>query len=154
MATLGKAAGVYGAFVAGQPELIETLVQRARTYIYTTAIPPLLAHTLTRSLELIECGGDRRTHLFALLATLKAGLRDSGWNLLPSQTAIQPLIVGGTIDALTLSEQLAERGLLVPAIRPPTVPRGTARLRIALSADHQLGDVERLVGALRSLRSP
>jgi 8-amino-7-oxononanoate synthase len=154
MATLGKAAGVYGAFVAGQPELIETLVQRARTYIYTTAIPPLLAHTLTRSLELIECGGDRRAHLFALVATLKAGLQDSGWKLLPSQTAIQPLIVGGTIDALTLSEQLAERGLLVPAIRPPTVPRGTARLRIALSADHQLGDVERFVGALRSLRSP
>jgi 8-amino-7-oxononanoate synthase len=154
MATLGKAAGVYGAFVAGQPELIDTLVQRARTYIYTTATPPLLAHTLARSLELIESGLDRRAHLFALIAALKKGLHDSGWKLLPSQTAIQPVIVGGAIETLALSERLAERGFLVPAIRPPTVPRGTARLRISLSADHQLGDVQRLVGALRSLQLP
>ena len=152
MATLGKAAGVYGAFVAGAPELIETLVQRARTYIYTTATPPLLAHALLKSLELMERDGWRRAHLAALIARLKAGLRDSRWTLLASDTAIQPLIVGESAAAVALSERLAERGLLVPAIRPPTVPRGCARLRISLTADHQLDDVERLIDALMSLQ--
>ncbi|MGZ5178361.1 MAG: aminotransferase class I/II-fold pyridoxal phosphate-dependent enzyme, partial [Burkholderiales bacterium] len=151
MATLGKAAGVYGAFVAGGSELIETLVQRARTYIYTTAPPPLLAHTISRSLEIMASDPARRAHLFDLIAALKRGLRDSGWRLMPSDTAIQPLVVGGAIDALALSERLAERGLLVPAIRPPTVPRGTARLRISLSADHQHADVQQLVTALGSM---
>ncbi|MGZ5118880.1 MAG: 8-amino-7-oxononanoate synthase [Burkholderiales bacterium] len=151
MATLGKAAGVYGAFVAGGSELIETLVQRARTYIYTTATPPLLAHTISRSLEIMASDPARRAHLFDLIAALKRGLRDSGWRLMPSDTAIQPLVVGGAIDALALSERLAERGLLVPAIRPPTVPRGTARLRISLSADHQHADVQQLVTALGSM---
>lgn len=154
MATLGKAAGVYGAFVAGEPELIETLVQRARTYIYTTATPPLLAHALTKSIELIERGSARRAHLFELIATLKSALRGSCWQLMPSDTAIQPLLIGGSIEALTLSEMLAERGLLVPAIRPPTVPRGKARLRISLSSNHQTMDVEQLAGALRSLPGP
>lgn len=151
MATLGKAAGVYGAFVSGEPELIETLVQRARTYIYTTAAPPLLAHTLTRSLEIMASDPARRAHLFELIAALKRGLRDSGWRLMPSDTAIQPLLVGGAIEALALSKRLAQRGLLVPAIRPPTVPRGTARLRISLSADHGHADVQQLVTALGSL---
>jgi 8-amino-7-oxononanoate synthase len=148
MATLGKAAGVYGAFVAGEPVLIETLVQRARTYIYTTATPPLLAHTLMTSLELIERDSDRRERLAQSIATLRAGLRESRWRLMPSETPIQPLLVGGSRDALELSEKLAERGVLVPAIRPPTVPRGTARLRISLSADHGLADVKRLVDVL------
>lgn len=152
MATLGKAAGVYGAFVAGTPDLIETLVQRARTYIYTTATPPLLAHALLKSLELIEREEWRRSHLAALIACLKEGLRETRCQLLPSDTAIQPLIVGGSAEAVAFSEQLAERGLLVPAIRPPTVPRGSARLRISLSADHQLEDVRRLTDSLRSLR--
>lgn len=151
MATLGKAAGVYGAFVAGEPDLIETLVQRARTYIYTTAPPPLLAHTLLKSLDLMEHDNARRAHLHELIAGFKAGLRETRWQLMPSATAIQPIVVGGSAGTLALSEQLAARGLLVPAIRPPTVPRGTARLRVSLSADHALEDVERLTAALRSL---
>jgi 8-amino-7-oxononanoate synthase len=153
MATLGKAAGIYGAFVAGERELIETLVQRARTYIYTTATPPLLAHALTKSLELVERDSARRAHLFDMITALKNGLRDVRWPLMPSDTAIQPLIVGPSIEALAISERLAERGVLVPAIRPPTVPRGTARLRISLSADHQIEDVQRLLNALCSIEA-
>lgn len=152
MATLGKAAGVCGAFVAGARELVETLVQRARTYVYTTAPPPLLAHALVKSLELIEGEAWRRTLLAKLVARLKLGLRESRWALRVSETAIQPLVIGSSSDALALSERLAERGLLVPAIRPPTVPRGTARLRISLSADHSVEDVDRLTAALMSIQ--
>ena len=151
MATLGKAAGVYGAFVAGAPELIELLVQRARTYIYTTAVPPALAHALLKSLELIERGDALRAHLVRLASMLKTGLRDAKWRLTPSETAIQPLIVGESRDAVLLSEKLAARGVLVPAIRPPTVARGTARLRISLSAGHAGEDVEMLVSTLKSV---
>jgi 8-amino-7-oxononanoate synthase len=151
MATLGKAAGVCGAFVAGEPELVETLVQRARTYVYSTASPPMLACTLIKSLELIEREAWRREHLAKLIVVLKAGLRESAAQLLPSDTAIQPLVIGGNVEAVAASEKLAARGLLVPAIRPPTVPRGTARLRISLSADHRIEDVERLTAALMSL---
>ncbi|HYC49017.1 MAG TPA: 8-amino-7-oxononanoate synthase [Burkholderiales bacterium] len=153
MATLGKAAGVYGAFVAGAPELIELLVQRARTYVYTTAPPPLLAHALTTSLELIARESWRRARLRELVTVLGKHLVPGRWRLLPSQTAIQPLVVGEPRAALALSAALAERGLLVPAIRPPTVPKGTARLRISLSADHRVEDVERLAAELNALRS-
>jgi 8-amino-7-oxononanoate synthase len=148
MATLGKAAGVYGAFVAGAPELVELLVQRARTYIYTTATPPLLAHALLESLKLIEAGDARRAHLADLIARVRLALAGSRWRLLASQTPIQPLIVGDSTHAVALSEKLGARGLLVPAIRPPTVPRGTARLRISLSADHRVEDVDRLTESL------
>jgi len=151
MATLGKAAGVSGAFVAGEPDLIETLVQRARTYVYTTASPPLLACALQKSLELIESERWRRDRLAKLIAALKAGLRGCAARLLPSDTPIQPLVIGGSVEAVAVSEQLAARGLLVPAIRPPTVPRGTARLRVSLSADHRIEDVERLAAALESI---
>jgi 8-amino-7-oxononanoate synthase len=151
MATLGKAAGVSGAFVAGEPELIELLVQRARTYVYTTAAPPALAHALLKSLELIEQGDARRAHLHGLASLLKTGLRGAALRLMPSETAIQPLIVGDAREAVALSDKLAARGVLVPAIRPPTVPSGTARLRISLSADHARADVETLVDALTSV---
>lgn len=149
MATLGKAAGVSGAFVAGSEVLIDSLVQHARTYIYTTATPPLLAHALLASLKIIEQEQWRRERLCELALRLKQGLQDSPWRLLPSDTPIQPLLVCGNAEALALSARLAEEGLLVPAIRPPTVPQGTARLRISLSADHAIGDVDRLVSALR-----
>lgn len=149
MATLGKAAGVAGAFVAGSEALVESLVQQARSYIYTTATPPLLAHALLESLRIIGEEQWRRERLHELASRLKQGLRDSPWRLLPSDTPIQPLLVGGNAEALALSARLAEQGLLVPAIRPPTVPQGTARLRISLSADHEAGDVDRLVDALR-----
>jgi len=149
MATLGKAAGVSGAFVAGSEALVESLLQNARTYIYTTATPPMLAHALLASLQIIKQEEWRREHLRELVLRLKQGLQGAPWRLLPSDTPIQPLLVGGNAEALALSARLAERGLLVPAIRPPTVPRGTARLRISLSADHAADDVDRLVAALR-----
>ena len=148
MATLGKAAGVFGAFVAARTEVVETLVQRARSYIYTTATPPLLAHALLESLMLIEAGQWRRDRLSQLICMVKEGLAAQRWRLMDSATAIQPLIIGGNADAVAVSEQLARRGILVPAIRPPTVPQGTARLRISLSAAHTVDDVAQLVGAL------
>ena len=148
MATLGKSAGVFGAFVAGEVDVIEMLLQRARTYIYTTATPPLLAHALLASLEIIANEEWRRTRLAQLAAQLKQGLVKLRWQLAPSDTAIQPLIVGANDGALRLSALLQERGVLVPAIRPPTVPQGTARLRISLSAAHESRDVALLVDAL------
>jgi 8-amino-7-oxononanoate synthase len=152
MATLGKAAGVFGAFVAGEAEVVETLLQRARAYIYTTATPPLLAAAVARSLDLIHAADGRRRHLAALVARLRERLAPGRWRLLPSQTAIQPLVIGTAGEAMEVSERLAAAGLLVPAIRPPTVPRGTARLRISLSAAHGLPDVERLADALNRLQ--
>ena len=148
MATLGKAAGVFGAFVAAQTQVVETLVQRARSYVYTTATPPLLAHALLESLRLIEAEQWRRDRLSQLIRLLKEGLTAHRWRLMPSDTAIQPLIIGGNEEAVAVSEQLAHRGILVPAIRPPTVPQRTARLRISLSAAHTVDDVAQLAGAL------
>jgi 8-amino-7-oxononanoate synthase len=150
MATLGKAAGVSGAFVAGEPELIEYLVQKARTYIFTTALPPALAAALLTALPLIRDGHERRAQIARLIAALRDGLQLRKWHLDPSSTPIQPLIVGSNADALHASEQLRARGILVPAIRPPTVPQGTARLRITLSAAHTLDDVQRLIEAVHA----
>ena len=151
MATLGKAAGVFGAFVAAQPEIIETLVQRARSYIYTTASPPMLSHALLKSLELIESEEWRRTKLAQLIACLKGELQSLRWKLLPSSTPIQPLIIGQTDAAVKVSEALRERNILVPAIRPPTVPQGSARLRFSLSASHSAEDVAQLAAVLKEL---
>jgi 8-amino-7-oxononanoate synthase len=151
MATLGKAAGVFGAFVAGDPALVETLIQRARPYVYTTAAPPLLAHALLKSLELIARDEWRRERLKSLIATLRERCRLRHWRLGPSDTAIQPVLIGANEAALAASDALARRGLLVPAIRPPTVPAGTARLRISLSAAHEVADVERLAAALNEI---
>lgn len=151
MATLGKAAGVAGAFVAGSPDLIEWLVNRARTYVYTTAQPPLLAAAVSASLRLIAGEPWRRERLRELIGRLKAGAAGLPWPLLPSDSPIQPLLVGSDEDALRLAEGLRERGILAPAIRPPTVPQGRARLRISLSAGHTPADVEVLLAALREL---
>jgi 8-amino-7-oxononanoate synthase len=153
MATLGKAAGVSGAFVAGGPDLIETLVQSARTYIYTTATPPLLAHALLASLDIIARENWRRELLARLIDQLKQGVAGSRWRLMPSETAIQPLVIGGNTEALRVSAALAELGVLVPAIRPPSVPPGSARLRISLSAAHTGEDVARLVDALHQVEN-
>jgi 8-amino-7-oxononanoate synthase len=153
MGTLGKAAGVHGAFVAGDEALIEWLVQRARTYVFTTASPPLLACALMASVELIEQEESRRDHLRALVGRLKQRLEDLPWRLRASDTPIQPLIVGENRAALDLAEGLRSRGIWVPAIRPPTVPAGTARLRIALSAAHSVDHVDELAAALRELAS-
>lgn len=151
MATLGKAAGVFGAFVAAQAEVIETLIQSARSYIYTTATPPLLAHALLASLRLIEQDEWRRDALALNIAQLKEALQSSPWQLLPSSTPIQPLLIGDNAETVRISQGLRERGILVPAIRPPTVPQGTARLRISLSAAHQPHDILRLTQALYEL---
>jgi 8-amino-7-oxononanoate synthase len=147
--TLGKAAGVSGAFVAGGEGLIEMLIQRSRSYIYTTASPPALACALMKSLHLIEAESWRRQRLDALARKLARDLSPRRWKLARSQTPIQPLIIGGNCEALSVSAALASEGILVPAIRPPTVPEGTARLRISLSAAHAEEDVDRLMDTLR-----
>jgi 8-amino-7-oxononanoate synthase len=149
--TLGKAAGVSGAFVAAHDSVIEWLVQRARPYIYTTASPPALAHALSASLALIagEEGAARRAHLNMLVTGFRAGLRLKRWQLMPSDTAIQPVCIGASGTALAASAALQRGGFWVPAIRPPTVPRDTARLRVTFSAAHALEDMQRLVHALR-----
>lgn len=148
MATLGKAAGVAGAFVAGEQVVIDYLIQKAKSYVYSTPAPPALSATLSASLKLIAQGDDLRAHLNHLIAYLKANLNLKKWQLLPSDTAIQPLIIGGNEASLAVSEHLQTQGILVPAIRPPTVPVGTARLRISLSAAHTLDDVKRLIAVM------
>ncbi len=153
MGTLGKAAGVSGAFVAAHPSVIETLIQTARPYIYTTAPPPLLAATLRVALAIIRDDAGRRVHVTHLIEQFRQGARGLPWQLLPSSTPIQPLVVGDTRAVMDVAEALRERGFWVPAIRPPTVPRGTARLRVSLSAAHTTGDVAALLAALHSIAS-
>jgi len=153
MATLGKAAGVFGAFVAAEPVIIDYLVQQARPYIYTTATPPVLSATLLAAVDIIEYDDGKRQQLHRNIQHLKSSLALSRWLLAPSSTAIQPLMVGSNHAALQLSEYLLTLGILVPAIRPPTVPKGTARLRISLSAAHTEADIDRLVNALRMAES-
>ena len=153
MATLGKAAGVAGAFVAGEQVVIDYLIQTAKSYVYSTPAPPALSATLTASVQLIEQGDDLRSHLYSLIDYLKNNLNCKKWTLMPSQTSVQPLLVGNNQDALALCEFLQLRGILVPAIRPPTVPAGTARLRISLSASHSLDDVKKLITAIHQAES-
>jgi 8-amino-7-oxononanoate synthase len=153
MATLGKAAGVAGAFVAGEQVVIDYLIQKAKSYVYSTPAPPALSATLSASVQLIEQGDDLRANLKTLIAYLKENLKLKKWKLLESDTAIQPLIIGGNEESLAVSEYLQTHGILVPAIRPPTVPAGTARLRISLSAAHSLDDVKQLVAAIHQAES-
>jgi len=148
MATLGKAAGVSGAFVAGEQVVIDYLIQKANSYVYSTPAPPALSATLSAAVTLIENGNDLRAHLRILISILKANLDLKNWHLLPSDTAVQPLVIGGNREALALSEHLQAQSILVPAIRPPTVPMNTARLRISLSAAHSVDDVLRLANAI------
>jgi 8-amino-7-oxononanoate synthase len=151
MGTLGKAAGVAGAFVAAHPAVIATLAQGARTYVFTTAAPPLLAEALRASLALIREDRERHERLAATIARFRARTAQVADRLLASTTPIQPLVVGANAAAVALSAALWERGFWVPAIRPPTVPAGTARLRIALSAAHADADIDALAGALEEL---
>jgi len=151
MATLGKAAGVSGAFVAAQAPVVETLIQHGRTYGYTTAAAPLLAHALLTSLQLMRQDNWRRERLAQLIARLRQKLQSLPWKLLPSATPIQPLLTGTSQQAVQLDQALRERGIWVPAIRPPTVPQGMARLRISLSAAHTEEDVDQLSTVLHDL---
>ncbi|NQD76587.1 8-amino-7-oxononanoate synthase [Pseudomonas sp. CM27] len=146
--TLGKGCGTAGAFVAGSEELIEALVQFARPYIYTTSQPPALACATLKSLELLRRETWRREHLAALIRQFRAGAQQIGLQLMDSPTPIQPIMIGDSAQALRLSRMLRERGLLVTAIRPPTVPAGSARLRVTLSAAHSEAQVQLLLNAL------
>jgi len=151
--TLGKAAGVGGAFIAAHASVIELMIQRARPYIYTTAAPPALAHALLASLEIIrgDEGQQRRRHLAKLVAQFDAALQLQRWQRVPSTTPIQAIIIGGNDEAMAASASLHAQGLWVPAIRPPTVPANTARLRVTLSASHTEDDVAQLAAALNAL---
>ncbi|OIQ84325.1 8-amino-7-oxononanoate synthase [mine drainage metagenome] len=153
MATLGKAAGVAGAFVAGADAVVETILQRARSYTFATAAPPLVVETVRAALPLIAADDWRRERLRELIGRWRAGAGElpTGWRLADSDTPIQPLLIGDNAAALRAMAALWEQGLWVPAIRPPTVPAGTARLRLSLSAAHSADDVDRLLRALGSL---
>ncbi|CDG80679.1 8-amino-7-oxononanoate synthase [Janthinobacterium agaricidamnosum] len=153
MGTLGKSAGVGGAFVAAHATVIETLIQKARPYIYTTAAAPAQAHALLTSLDLIagDEGQQRRAHLRALVAQWNDGLRLRRWQAMPSDTAIQPVLIGDNAETMRVGAALYEQGMWVGTIRPPTVPPGTARLRVTLSAGHTTQEVAQLITALNAL---
>ncbi|MGB7386509.1 MAG: 8-amino-7-oxononanoate synthase [Pseudomonas neustonica] len=147
--TLGKAFGTSGAFVAGSEELIETLIQFARPYIYTTSQPPAVACATLKSLQLLRDEHWRRSHLQQLIARFRQGAGELGLQLMESPTPIQPILVGSSARAMALSAALRGQGIMVTAIRPPTVPRNTARLRVTLSAAHSDSDVDQLLDALK-----
>lgn len=148
--TLGKALGGFGAFVAGSADLIDYLIQFARPYIYTTALPPALAEAMLANLKRLQ-QGDRQQQLQANIRYFRRQAASLGLSLMPSESAIQPLLIGDSGSALRLSEQLLQRRLWVSAIRPPTVPAGSARLRITLSAAHRQSDIDLLLNALAEL---
>jgi 8-amino-7-oxononanoate synthase len=152
--TLGKAFGVFGAFAAGSAELIETLINRARTYIYTTAPPPGLAAAALRAVTIASEEPWRRQHLADLVSRFRDGARRLGLELMPSGSPIQPILVGTPEVAIRASEALFRLGFWVAAIRPPTVPEGTARLRVTLSAAHREQDVDDLLDAITAADIP
>jgi 8-amino-7-oxononanoate synthase len=151
LGTLGKAFGTFGAFIAGDTELIEYLIQQARTYVYTTALPPAVAEATRASLRIVQAEGWRREALNARIAQFRTGAAQLGLKLLDSPTPIQALILGEAQAAVAASDALRARGILVAAIRPPTVPAGSARLRVTFSAQHSAQHVERLLEALATL---
>ncbi len=146
--TLGKAFGTFGAFVAGSGDLIEYIIQKARTYAYTTALPPAVATATLMSLRLVREEPWRRERLRTLIARFRAGAARLGLNLMDSNTPIQPIVIGENEAASQASAALMDAGFLVGAIRPPTVPKGSARLRVTLSAAHEESHVDRLLDAL------
>ncbi len=151
MCTLGKAFGTFGAFVAGSEELIETLIQHASSYIYTTAPPPAVAEATRVSLRLVQQESWRRERLKSLIARFREAVAELGLPLMSSVTPIQPILAGSAERALEWSRQLEAQGILVTPIRPPTVPQGSARLRITFSAIHTEGQLDRLLYALSGL---
>ena len=148
--TLGKAFGTHGAFVAGSEELIETLIQRSRNYIFTTALPSAIAAATSESLKIVKSESWRRKRIVEHVQQFRAGVRDLKFRIMSSCSPIQPLIVGDARTTLDLSRALEERGLLIGAIRPPTVPPETSRLRITLTAAHSSADISRLVDELNA----
>jgi len=152
--TFGKAFGTFGAFVAGSEDLIETLIQRARTYIYTTALPPAVAAATRAALAVSISEPWRRERVLALTRRFRELALAAGIRLAASETPIQPILLGSADAAVKASDAILERGFFVAAIRPPTVPADTSRLRVTLSAAHRDEDVEGLVAALAELVSP
>lgn len=146
--TLGKAFGTAGAFVAGSEDLIETLIQKSRSYIYTTAMPAAIAAATSASLKLIINGKQSRDKLQTLITQFQQGAKQIGLTLMKSDSAIQPVLIGESQKVMAMSQHLFELGFLVTAIRPPSVPKGKARLRVTFSANHQAADVESLLNAL------
>lgn len=151
MGTLGKAFGVYGAFVAGEHDLIEYLLQTARTYMFTTALPPSVAAATRAALKKVIADEWRRQQLTDLIAYLKESAAEENIELLASSTPIQPLLIGDSSRAVAISQALADQGVIVSAIRPPTVPEGTARLRITISATHTREHIDRLISAIKTV---
>lgn len=151
MATFGKALGTSGAFIAGEKEVLEYFVQSARTLIYTTAPPPALAVATVRALELLREEDWRRQALHELINYFRESARQQGLSLAPSRTQIQPLIIGAADKTVALSKRLLEKGIYIQAIRPPTVPEGTSRLRITLTAAHERRHVDQLLETLPTL---
>jgi len=149
--TLGKAFGTSGAFVAGSEAMIETLIQKARTYIYTTALPPAIAAATRTSLQRVRQDAWRRDKLNSLVVRFQAGAKQLGLSLMPSVSAIQPIVLGSSDKVIQASEYLFQQGLWVSAIRPPTVPQGSARLRITFSALHKERHIDQLLSALETL---
>ena len=148
--TLGKAAGLSGAFIAAHETLIEWIMQKGRSYIYTTASPPAIAHGLLKSLELLSDQSHRQS-LQRNISYWKNHLNLKKWSLMPSETAIQPIVIGSNEAALKVAQALYQKKIWVPAIRPPTVPQGTARLRITLSASHTTEQIAQLIEALQEI---
>ena len=152
--TLGKAFGTAGAFVAGEERLVETLIQRSRNYVFTTAMPSALAVATQESLAIAQAEDWRREHLAALIKRFRDGADQLGLEVMSSTSPIQPLVIGDPARALAISRALEERGFLIGAIRPPTVPQGTSRLRVTMTAAHRMEDVDRLLEALGAIASP
>ncbi len=152
MGTLGKAFGTFGAFVAAEADVVETLIQQARTYIYTTALPAAVAEATRTSLRIVQAEPWRRAQLRDLVARFRRGAHELGFVLGAAPTPIQPLVLGTAAAALAASQRLREQGILVPAIRPPTVAADSARLRITFSATHTPAQVDRLLAALATMR--
>ena len=153
MGTLGKGMGTAGAFVAGSKEVIEYLTNFARPYIYTTAMPASIAAATLASIDIVKNEPQRREYLQTLIKQFKTGANQLGLNLMASDTAIQPILIGDAQQALNMSEKLKQQGIMVTAIRSPTVPVGSARLRVTLSAAHTSQQVDQLLGALAKLSS-
>jgi 8-amino-7-oxononanoate synthase len=151
MGTLGKSFGTFGAFVAGSEALIETLIQFARSYIYTTALPPSIACATSASLKIVREEQWRRDHLNLLVKRFREGGQQIGLQLMASDTPIQPVLINDDLRVSEISQQLREKGVMVGAIRPPTVPKGSGRLRICLSAAHSEQQVDQLLEALESV---
>ena len=151
MGTLGKSFGTFGAFISGSETLIETLIQFSRSYIYTTAMPPAIAAATRKSLQLLQTESWRREHLKLLISHFRAGAQQLGLQISNSFSPIQPIMIGDQARTLEVAEKLAQRGILIIAIRPPTVPAGSSRLRITFSAEHSIAQVDQLLSALNDI---